>query len=116
MTPMPTTPRFRSEKRTVQLALAAIATALALGGGCGDLREDELQCEEAVAHLTGCCADFEPRVSCDYQESQACEESIPTDISSEQGRCIRDLSCGDVRRRGLCDADTWQSALSGVCS
>jgi len=62
------------------------------------VREDELECEQAVAHLVSCCPGFDPSsVICEYQ---AC--SVHPDLLLAESLCIVALDCGDVRARGLC--------------
>jgi hypothetical protein len=85
-------------------ALGALWAAIALANGCYDLREDELQCEEAVAHLMECCDDFNAsEVRCIYERGDCGSETVHPDLSVEQSRTIRRLSCAEVRARGLCD-------------
>jgi hypothetical protein len=95
----------------------AIALALGLGyGGCSEIREDELQCEEAVAHVMGCCEPFKPKVRCEYVKGGCAEESTYPDLSVQESRCIRELSCSELRERGLCSAEKWDAAPREVCS
>jgi len=80
-----------------------------------ELREDVLSCEEALAHLTSCCAAFDPsRVPChyhyDYTETTSCDgpTSSSTDeehpaLSLDESTCIRDRACGDLIADGICD-------------
>ena len=72
---------------------------------CGDLREDELRCEEAVAHLDDCCNDFDPtQLSCRFLEgcSGTDDDLTLTDFSVAQSECITELSCSRIRLAGLC--------------
>jgi hypothetical protein len=62
--------------------------------------EDELQCEEAAAHLQNCCAEG-PSLFCRFEEGEGCDYVSP-DLSPAESRCIRRLSCAEIRDRGLC--------------
>jgi hypothetical protein len=90
--------------------------ALALIFACGDaLRQDELDCEEAVAHLKECCPNFPTyRVSCVYQ-SNGCESNGP-DIDMAQSQCARDRSCSELVQAGVCERfeGNWEY-LPAVC-
>jgi hypothetical protein len=76
---------------------------LALGWlGAGGIREDEFQCEQAVAHLEECCPGFEPReVSCSF--SSGCGSTTFTAFSLEESRCIQEESCGAIRSGHVCE-------------
>ncbi len=73
---------------------------------CGELRQDELLCEEATARLTDCCNDFATReMRCVFDEGCNAEVDGParvTDLSVEESTCVLDLSCAEVRGAGLC--------------
>lgn len=85
-------------------AIVAGAVAIILGCTEGGLREDAVLCEEAVARLGECCPGLdETRFSCRYKAG-TCSTSYP-DFTSNQGECIREMSCADVARDGFCDAD-----------
>ena len=82
-----------------------LSSSLVRGTG---FREDEVVCEEAVAHIADCCPDFDPqagpegaRVSCEYDES-ACDARLP-DLSADESACIRELSCAELKERGICE-------------
>lgn len=80
------------------LILCAMLCSLVVRTG---FREDEVQCEETVAYLADCCPGFDlEAVSCTYQDS--CDPVLP-DLSVEESRCIRSLSCAQIRERGLCE-------------
>lgn len=93
MTPRPIVPWIR------RAVVALGATFLVAGGG---LREDELDCEEAVAHLASCCPNYDPtQIACKY--SSTCGITLPA-LSVEESRCILDLSCDHVVQAGLCES------------
>jgi hypothetical protein len=63
-------------------------------------REDEISCEEAVAHLDDCCPGFdETRLNCTYDTD--CAGAKP-DLEVTESRCIREASCDEIRARNLC--------------
>ena len=90
----------------------AILTALTvlLFLSCGDtLRNDELDCEEAVSHLEHCCPGFDSSgVSCVWQ-SHGCDGST-VEIDSAQSQCIRNRSCAELVASGVCDRESQAAA------
>ena len=88
-------------------------------GGAATFREDEIECEETIAKLTQCCSDADFRqVSCDYVD--ACHSTTETDLSPDESRCIRELSCSEIVERGVCGAvieraSTPQIEAGSVC-
>jgi len=80
--------------------LAAVAITLPLA--CGDMRQDELDCEEAVSHLQECCPGFTGNnVECTYVSG--CAGTTYPEISYDQSRCIRGESCDALVRSGVCE-------------
>jgi hypothetical protein len=94
-----------SSTHPVRFALA-IAGIIALAFACGDaLRQDELDCEEAVSHLQECCPNFDSRsIACVYDDNgnQGCNPPTLPDISSSQSQCIRNAKCDAVVASGIC--------------
>ena len=96
-----------SSTHPVRFALA-IAGIIALVFACGDaLRQDELDCEEAVSHLQQCCPNFDSsEIACVYDDhgDQGCNATPPTlpDISSSQSQCIRSAKCDVLVASGIC--------------
>lgn len=82
-------------------------------------RHDELECEEAVAHLERCCGALPAgRVSCEYDEwecgsryddytgEEECgcsgiEYDFP-DLHGQTSDCIRERTCDELRATGIC--------------
>jgi len=65
------------------------------------LREDELECEEAMAHLDSCCPGFDlDQVECIH--GFACDDVTP-DLAVSESQCIRALDCEQIRERDLCE-------------
>jgi hypothetical protein len=78
--------------------LVPIAVAIALS--CGSVRDDELQCEEAVSKLENCCPGFDiGRVRCEYS---SCDDSRNPDIDVNGAECIRATSCASLMTSGKC--------------
>jgi hypothetical protein len=93
---MNTTKRWR----LLRFALAALglSTLVASGG----LREDEIDCEKAVAYLQGCCPGFA------QSETLACEfvdgcGVIDPALSISQSECILGESCAQLVASGVCE-------------
>ena len=59
--------------------------ALVVLFACGDMRQDELDCEEAVSHLQECCPSFDSsRIQCLYV--QGCTNGEVPDISMPESQ------------------------------
>jgi hypothetical protein len=70
---------------------------LVAGGG---LREDELECEEAVAHLQDCCPGFaDATLQCVH--SDYCTHTEPA-LFIDESTCILARSCDEVIQSGIC--------------
>ena len=90
---------------------------------CGDMRQDELDCEEAVSHLQECCPSFNSRnIECLYVSG--CETSTYPAISIQQSQCIRSEACTALVASGVCNraqgvwpvqADADNSGAAAVC-
>ncbi len=75
--------------------------ALVVLFACGDMRQDELDCEEAVSHLQSCCPGFDSSgIQCTY--SAACGTTQYPAISQSQSQCIRGEACGKLISTGVC--------------
>jgi hypothetical protein len=74
------------------------------------LREDEVQCEEARAHLEECCPVYEGNVACQFVDPGACEAATYPDLDTDESRLMQSLSCNDVVARGLCTLEFDHSA------
>jgi hypothetical protein len=65
------------------------------------LREDELDCEEAVAYLDTCCPDFAGgSIACVY--TSGCDTTTQPAISIEESQSILGQSCAQIVAAGLC--------------
>lgn len=96
MTPREPAPRPRRRRFTRLVLVVALALPATQ---C--LRQDEVECEEAVAHLADCCDDFD-RSAVDCQYSDYCGTSYP-DLRPGESQCILDRSCDDIRKGDLCE-------------
>jgi hypothetical protein len=111
---MRTAPLRRFGRATV---LAALAFAEL---GFGTIYEDELECEQATAHLLDCCPDLDPHtIVCRHPE--ACETNEES-FTIEESQCIEEASCDAVREAKLCELAPALSAIRaesgadpGVC-
>jgi hypothetical protein len=78
----------------------SVIVGVGLAGGC--IREDEFECENAVAHLQQCCAHFDAKaIECSYVTG--CGTYYPQ-ISAAESRCIESKSCDALRATGVCAA------------
>ncbi len=93
-----------SESRTSTLGALLLALVVGFGTSRGfGLREDELECEEAAAHLQDCCRNLDVgQLECEYEEGCGGEPARPV-LSPDAVRCIRKLDCDGVRSRGWCE-------------
>jgi hypothetical protein len=90
--------RTRARYSWVRTVLAALGFTLLVAGG--GLREDELECEQAVAKLQGCCPDYaDAQIECHH--STICGLTEPA-LSIAESQCIAQLSCEEIVARDLC--------------
>jgi hypothetical protein len=82
--------------------LAAIALAL-LGTRCADgFREDEMDCEQAVAHLKSCCSEIDvAQTACTHESTGGVVTS--TALTADESTCILGEGCDTLRSSGVCD-------------
>jgi hypothetical protein len=66
------------------------------------LREDEVQCEEARAHIESCCPDYASNLTCQFVDPGACEEPTYPDLDPDESRLMRGLGCNEIVARGIC--------------
>jgi hypothetical protein len=90
----------RRTRALFRLSLPALALlSLVASGG---LREDEIDCEEAVAHLDECCPGFAKATSMSCTFGTGCEQSLP-ELTVDESRCVTAASCDEIRSRNLCE-------------
>lgn len=87
-----------------RLLVAAPALLLLLygvtPGRTSGFREDEVQCEEAKAHVLDCCDPFTGHLECEF-EDRGCGVTYP-DLEVAESRSLRGQSCDEIRRHGTC--------------
>lgn len=96
------------------LAIAGLIVATVTCGPA--LREDEVQCEEAVAHMQSCCPGGfpEPQTYCRYTAG-ACNDSRPA-LSVEESQCIQKTDCATLVNSGVCERAKGHTTQNGpVC-
>ncbi|MGO8998124.1 MAG: hypothetical protein ACLQVI_32800 [Polyangiaceae bacterium] len=82
------------------LAMAVLGLAVL---GCPGIRQDELECEDAVSLLQECCPGFvASNVDCTYTQGSCEAGTIYPEISISQAECIRSESCQELRSSGVC--------------
>ncbi len=85
---------------------SSIVVGLGIGVlfACGDpLRQDELDCEEAVSVLEGCCPGFYgSELQCVYSAPQTCGPTTYPALSEDAAACIRGESCSQLVSSGVC--------------
>ena len=79
-----------------------VALVVGLMMACGDIRQDEFLCENAVGHLQQCCPGFNPgAIDCTY--APGCTSTVYPELDATQSDCIMDQSCGALLASGVCD-------------
>jgi hypothetical protein len=63
-------------------------------------REDEVQCEEAKAHVLDCCDPFTGHLACEFDD-RGCGVTYPN-LDVEESRALRHRSCDELRGDGTC--------------
>lgn len=93
--------RSRIHSRSRPLAVAAVV-AVVLAVSCGEIRESEMLCEEAVSRVDECCPETDPRrFNCIHQTG--CGRELYPVFSTAASDCLRDRPCDVLRERGICD-------------
>jgi len=88
--------------RAVPILLLAVGVLVLTSGWLAGFREDELECEQAVAKLVECCPDFSTNViECNY--ATGCGSTTYPALSIDQSQCIGDLSCSEIVANKICE-------------
>jgi hypothetical protein len=75
------------------------------------LRQDEVECEEAVKYMMDCCPGFDrSAVQCVYADM--CGISYP-DLTPSESSCILDSSCSELLSNKICERVGKRSADAG---
>jgi len=81
------------------LLLGVVAGGIPAAQG---FREDEVECEEAVAFLGGCCPNFDARsIHCEY--IAGCDDPTYPDLQPSESECILSRSCSELRAAHVCE-------------
>lgn len=88
--------RWRAPVRAA-VAVLGMLSLMASGG----LREDEVDCEQAVSHLDECCPGFTWASSLRCEYYGGCGTSTPG-LSVEESNCVMAMSCDELTARDLC--------------
>jgi len=110
--------RFLRGLRRFLLRVAAPTAILFLfavhcsSGGWG---QDELDCQQAVAHLTDCCPSFPASsINCESEnQGELCAHTVPA-FSVTQSQCITSEDCSTLRSSGVCQRAEQAFGNSGV--
>lgn len=92
--------RSRKRSRWGPFGFAAVVGVVL---SCGEIREGEMLCEEAVSRLDECCPEIDPRrLNCIYQDG--CGENLQPVFTVRASECLRDRACEVLKDQGICDA------------
>lgn len=73
-------------------------------GPAPGLREDEVQCEEALAHIRACCGSaYRSNLSCSYVDEGDCNAPLLPDLSVQESRVLENDGCSAIIDAGYCD-------------
>ena len=93
-----------------------VTAAVLLSLCCGEIRSEDLVCEEAVAYLEGCCGNGTiSGVSCRYEEGNCGEDDSSPSIDEQQAGCIEGKDCSEIVAAGICDAQRVSDAIREAC-
>ncbi len=93
--------RHASSLRRVPFAIVAGLVLLMTSQRASGLREDDLKCEEAVAHLNDCCPNFDlSKISCSYKSG--CGSTQYAELGIEDSVCIQNKDCKTLIAEGIC--------------
>jgi hypothetical protein len=74
---------------------------LGITAACSTIPDEDLACEEALAHATECCDRLDVlRFNC--ETATGCTQSRP-DLRGQTADCLRASSCESLRSSGTCD-------------
>jgi hypothetical protein len=92
-------PRTRRKfLKRIALACVALASLAAFG-----VDKEELDCEQAVAHLVSCCPGFDARSIVCEQASGCGGSGNRVDLNLARSACILGASCEDLVASGACE-------------
>lgn len=81
---------------------AASALLLTSFGFANALREDELECEQAVAELEACCPGFvSAAINCEF--SVGCGTTTYPALTLRESQCITGTACSELQSNKVCE-------------
>ncbi len=93
--------RHASSFRRFPFAVVAGLVLLMTSQRASGLREDDLQCEEAVTHLNDCCPNFDlSKISCSYKSG--CGSTQYAELGIDDSVCIQNKECKELIAQGIC--------------
>ncbi len=95
------------KRRLIRGLLVGAIASVALFGikAEGEVRKDELECENAVQHLQDCCGDmFDSQVDCTFVYGGCGSPNEPPELGIAQSECLQTLTCADLQLMGGCGA------------
>lgn len=94
------TPARPAAWRWIRRSAAVLGLSILVAGG--GLRQDELDCEQTVAYLQGCCPDSHTwTLAC--VSDRGCGVSTDPVFSIDESQCIQAMSCDEIFHSGICD-------------
>jgi hypothetical protein len=76
--------------------LRGVILAITVGGVLpGALNEEQLECEQAIAHLEECCPALNAPLVC----GDGCSSVT---LTLDTSHCLQDSSCAEVQAAGMC--------------
>lgn len=88
--------RRRAGRAGVLATIATVAVVLS----CGEIREDEMKCEESVSKVTDCCPQLDPhRFVCIYDQIGCGSRNLVPIFSAKASDCIETRSCQDLQAK-----------------
>jgi hypothetical protein len=97
--------------------------ALAVSVRCSPVRESEIKCEEAVAHLDDCCpgGGWLVEANCTFVDDEGCDEGHEPGLTIAESDCVRARDCATLVNSGICNrakrahARPIRSEPAGIC-
>ncbi len=86
------------------LLRAVLACTALVGLAAFGVDKEELDCEQAVAHMVECCPDFDARtINCSRSGCGGTSSYSGIDLSYARSSCILGASCEVLRKSGACE-------------
>jgi hypothetical protein len=96
-----------ASRRTVAIVAVVLGIVINLGVSCNGFREDEVECEQAIAHVAECCPDFHAgEVDCTYTDHIDCNDNVTGTeypaLSIDDSHCLQKKRCDELVTSGDC--------------